>query len=123
MAANKGKATNSTTKATDAGTEEVTSAQKAVAAGANNEDAAKAAETDSAAAAAQSESGTVGTYGSEVTGDEGKTKDGVYTVKDGDTLESIASENDTTATELVALNPDLRTRSNMVYTGQEIRLK
>lgn len=122
MAANKGKATNSTTNA-DAGTREVTSAQQAVASAANNEEAAKAAETDSAAAAAQSESGTVGTYGSEVTGDEGKTKDGVYTVKDGDTLESIASENDTTAAELVALNPDLRARSNFVYTGQEIRLK
>lgn len=120
MAANKSKATNSTT---EAGTEEVAAAQKAVAAVANNEGAAKAAEKDSAAAAAQSESGTVGTYGSEVTGNEGKTKNGVYTVKDGDTLESIASENDTTATELVALNPDLRVRSNMVYTGQEIRLK
>lgn len=119
MAANKGKATTKT----DAGTEEVSAAQKAVASAASNEGAAEAAETDSAAAAAQSESGTVGTYGSEVTGEEGKTKDGVYTVKDGDTLESIASENDTTATELVALNPDLRARSNFVYTGQEIRLK
>lgn len=92
---------------------------------ARNAPAAKAASEDSTITAAQSETGATGTYGSEAVSTESGSKDaGTYTVKDGDSLESIASENDTTPTELVALNPELAGNgNNFVYSGQTLRLK
>lgn len=51
-------------------------------------------------------------------------KDGsTYTVKDGDSLDSIAEETGVDREELMRLNPEIESFTNHVYTGQEIRLK
>lgn len=92
---------------------------------ASNAEATKAASEDTAAAAAQSETGATGTYGSEAVSTDSGSKDaGTYTVKAGDSLESIAAENDTTPAELMRLNPDYaNTGNNFVYEGDTLRLK
>lgn len=49
---------------------------------------------------------------------------GTYTVKAGDSLESIAAENGTTPAELMKLNPQAaRAGNNFVYEGDTLRLK
>lgn len=92
-----------------------------------NEESEQAAQKDSTVAAGYSESGVTGLYGSEGVETEENKRGGKsgneYTVKDGDSLESIASENDTTPAELVKLNPELAGGYNHVYTGRTIRLK
>lgn len=70
------------------------------------------------------------------TGDQAATRSGAetskqtvqkdtYTVKDGDSLESVAREVGMEPVELVQLNPEITETgsNNTLYTGQEIRLK
>lgn len=93
---------------------------------ANNAEAAEAAKNDPTIAAAQSDSGSTGLYGAEGL-DKKESKDkGTYIVKDGDSLQSVADEVGMEPVEIVALNPELAangSNSNLLYTGQEIRLK
>lgn len=94
---------------------------------ANNAEAAEAAKNDPTIAAAQSNSGSTGLYGAEgLEGQDKKASKGTYIVKDGDSLQSVADEVGMEPVEIVALNPELAangSNSNLLYTGQEIRLK